>query len=135
MRIPYGFYFLLGTLLPASDKQMLLLRFTSFNVHELVEFQYPPLAAAPAFAAFVEHWRAGMMHAALVRSRTAFELVSTTFPPTCHALLDLSCRVIVFGLLDGLRCSCAWCCCLGSWEAGYRRGERRLGGAERNGGI
>ena len=88
---PYSLQLLLSTLLvllTTSDKQMTVLRFASFNIHELIEFQHSPLAATPAFATFVEDGRTGMMHTALSGSVSAFVCRATSFSSAGHALLE-----------------------------------------------
>jgi hypothetical protein len=93
--VPYSLHLLLLVLLSAPYEQMPSLGLAPLNVHELVEFKHPPLAAAPTFASLVEYRRSRMMHAALALSVAALECLSTAPPFACHALLDLQTRIVV----------------------------------------
>lgn len=44
---------------------MLSLRLATFNLHELIEFQYPSLTARPSFATLMENRLARMVHTLL----------------------------------------------------------------------
>jgi hypothetical protein len=98
MDLPNSLQVLLTTrllLLAASDEQMSLLGLASLDVHELVEFEHAPLAAAPAFAALVEDGRPWVMYTRLPLPIAALVSLSTSFPPTRHAFLERNTRVIV----------------------------------------
>lgn len=113
---------LLALLLCLSHKQMPVFCFAAFHGHELVKLEYPPLAAAVALATFVEDRHARMVHALLTLAAAALVCLPASLPPTGHALLQRSVRVIVLRLGRWSRCACSRGG-LGSRQTGSGRGQ------------
>jgi hypothetical protein len=98
--LPNSFELLLTrlVLLSASNEQVSVLGLATFDVHELVKFQYAPLAATPAFTALVEDGRTRVMYTLLSLPVASLVGLSTSSPPASHALLQRNTWVIILRL-------------------------------------
>jgi hypothetical protein len=103
---------------------MSVLCLATLEVHELVEFQHPPLAAAVTLAAFVEDRDTGMMHTLLPFSVPTLESLAAALPPACHSVFESYTGIIILGLWWRGGGSCRSWSRLCSGKAGRGIGKR-----------
>src|SRR5690348_3095230 len=99
---------------------MSVLRFASFNLHELIKLKHTPFAAAVPFAALVEDGHARMVDALFAPSALPLLICSATGPSAANsAIRNIKAVVVRVGLWfwrwwrwcilrDSDRLSCGW---------------------------